>query len=113
MVVSINNGALNGVASVAADNTIVYTPGADFVGFERFTYVVTVDGIVSNSALVTIRVDAPVFIADDDSVIASSGSSSGCSLSYNPDGKIDPLLPGIVLISLIYLGWRSRKNSAR
>ena len=42
-----------------------------------------------------------------------SGSSSGCSLSYNPDGSIDPLLPGIVLVSLIYLGWRSRRNDAR
>jgi len=44
---------------------------------------------------------------------SSGSSSSGCSLSYNPDGKIDPLLPGIVLVSLIYLGWRSRENNAR
>ena len=113
VLVSINNGALNGVASVASDNTIVYTPRASFVGFERFTYLVTVDGIVSNSALVTIRVDEPVVIVDDDLDDDDGGSSSGCSLSYNPDGKIDPLLPGIVLISLIYLGWRSRRNDAR
>ena len=57
VVVSVNNAPLNGGAVVEADNTILYTPGADFVGFERFTYVVTVDGIVSNSALVTIRVE--------------------------------------------------------
>jgi len=43
----------------------------------------------------------------------SRGSGGGCSLSYNPDGKIDPLLPGIILVSLIYLGWRSRRNDAR
>ena len=59
VVVSITNGALNGVASVEDDNTIVYTPGTSFVGFERFTYSVTVDGVVSNTALITIKVDEP------------------------------------------------------
>ncbi len=108
VVVSINNAALNGVARVEDDNTIIYTPGIEFVGIERFTYVVTVDGIISSSALVTIRVDEPVVV-----VPVATGGSGRCSLSYNPDGKIDPLLPGIVLVSLIYLGWRSRKNDAR
>jgi hypothetical protein len=36
--------------------------------------------------------------------------SSGCSCSYSPDGSVDPLLPGLVLASLIYLGWRSKKK---
>lgn len=120
VVVSINNDPLNGVAGVEDDNTIIYTPGADFVGFERFTYVVTVDGIVSNSALVTIRVDEPVVVVDEPVVDLPvvvppivNDDSGGCSLSYNPDGKIDPLLPGIVLVSLMFLGWRSRRNDAR
>jgi len=105
VVVSINNDALNGAASVEADNTIIYTPGVDFVGFERFTYTVTVDDIVSNSALVTIRVDEPVV----DEPVATS--SSGCS--HSPDGSVDPLLPGLLLASLIYLGWRSKKSDVK
>ena len=42
--------------------------------------------------------------------ITSGSSSSGCSCSSSPDGSVDPLLPGLLLASLIYLGWRLRKT---
>ena len=41
--------------------------------------------------------------------ITSASTSNGCSCSYTPDGSVDPLLPGLLLASLIYLGWRSKK----
>ena len=49
---------LSGTASVEND-TIVYTPGEGFLGFERFTYRVTKDdgAVESNLALITVRVD--------------------------------------------------------
>jgi hypothetical protein len=39
--------------------------------------------------------------------------SSGCSCAYSPDGSVDPLLPGLVVASLIYLGWRSRSSDVK
>jgi uncharacterized repeat protein (TIGR01451 family)/CSLREA domain-containing protein len=39
------------------------------------------------------------------------GDSGWCS--YNPDARFDPLLPGLVLAGLAYLGWRLRKTGAR
>jgi hypothetical protein len=53
-------------------------------------------------------------VADvDDQPAPTSSSSSGCSCSYSPDGSVDPLLPGLILASLIYLGWRSRKSDIK
>ena len=38
------------------------------------------------------------------------GSSSACS--YSPDGRFDPVLPGLLLLALAYLAWRAKKKSA-
>ncbi|WP_376695922.1 choice-of-anchor F family protein [Wenzhouxiangella sp. EGI_FJ10305] len=56
--VTVVDAPLSGTAVVEND-TIVYTPGEGFLGFERFTYRVTedVDGTESNVALITVRVD--------------------------------------------------------
>ena len=43
----------------------------------------------------------------------TTSSSSGCSCSHSPDGSVDPLLPGLLLASLVYLGWRSKKNDVK
>jgi hypothetical protein len=83
VVVAVVDDALNGVAVVDGDNRIVYTPNEGFVGFERFTYRVTVDGKVSNTALITIRVDASVVIDEP----KKKSSSSGCSVG-NANGPI-------------------------
>lgn len=113
-VVSIDNAALNGTATVE-NNNIVYVPGDGYLGFDRFTYVVTVDGIESNSALVTVRVDEPVVIevpeeAPEEAATSSLRSSSGCSAG-RLDAKFDPILPGMLFIALAGLFMRRRKNN--
>ncbi len=55
-VITIVDEPLTGTA-VVDDRFIIYTPNPGFIGFERFTYRVTVDGVDSNAALVTVRVD--------------------------------------------------------
>lgn len=42
--------------------------------------------------------------------LPTGGSGNGCSCSHSPDGSVDPLLPGLLLAGLIYLGWRSKKR---
>ncbi len=44
---------------------------------------------------------------------SAATGSSGCSCAYSPDGSVDPLLPGLVVASLIYLGWRSRSSGVK
>ncbi len=46
----------------------------------------------------------------DDDGDTAPGDSSGFSCSYNPDGHFDPVLPGVLLIALAYLGWGLRKK---
>jgi len=38
------------------------------------------------------------------------GDSGWCS--YNPDARFDPMLPGLVLAALTYLGWRLKRKRA-
>ncbi|WP_414430625.1 choice-of-anchor F family protein [Alcanivorax sp. IL3] len=79
ILVSVDNTPLNGSAVVEEDNTIAYTPANGYVGSDRFTYNVLVDGKLSNSALITVRVDEPV-VDPADSVPFMESSSSGGSL---------------------------------
>jgi hypothetical protein len=49
-------------------------------------------------------------------VKVKSSSSGGGFCSYHPNGKFDPVLPGMVFISLLYLMWnssRSRRKGAK
>ena len=39
---------------------------------------------------------------------SSGGGSSGGLCSYDPNGRFDPVLPLLVMLSLIYLAWRRR-----
>ena len=66
--VTAGNGT-NGSTVVNADNTVTYTPNANFNGTDSFTYTVVDNlGLVSNTATVTVTVsavnDAPVAIDD-------------------------------------------------
>jgi uncharacterized repeat protein (TIGR01451 family) len=40
------------------------------------------------------------------------GSSDSGWCSYNPDARFDPMLPGLVLAALSYLGWRLKRKRA-
>lgn len=45
--------------------------------------------------------------------IATNDDSNGCLCSYNPDAPFDPVLPGLVLAVLVYLGWRLRQRDLK
>ena len=53
---------------------------------------------------------ATVTITDTDA--APGGSSGGGFCSYNPNGRFDPILPGIIIAAFVYLGWRLKKKRA-
>ena len=57
--VAVVTAPTNGVAVANGDNTITYTPNADYIGLDSFTYTVTDDkGLVSDEATVSINVVA-------------------------------------------------------
>lgn len=80
----------NGTAVVNDNQTVTYTAELGFIGEDSFTYTVDVDGEVSNVATVSVSV--------------VRRGSSGCTLGTG--GGFDPLLPGLVLFALGYLGLR-------
>jgi hypothetical protein len=92
----------------------------DLDGTSSVTVTLTLTGSVAGDATITASVtstaepDASAEPNNSASVLtkirSASDSSSGCSCSYSPDGSVDPLLPGLLLASLIYLGWRARKT---
>ena len=75
--ITIDNAPLSGTATIEADNTVSYTPNVGYIGLERFTYNIDVDGKASNSALITVRVDETIVIGEQEMKSSSSGSTSG------------------------------------
>jgi hypothetical protein len=53
----------------------------------------------------------PVDPVDPTPPPAADNDSGWCS--YNPNGRFDPVLPGLLLAGLAYLGWKLRKKSAK
>jgi hypothetical protein len=95
-----NSNALN-----ANDNGVMNILAGDVL---TATYIDADDGTggtdVEKTATATILAGAaPPPAADND--------SGWCS--YNPNGRFDPVLPGLLLAGLAYLGWRLKKKSAK
>lgn len=94
-VASVAPGA-HGSVAIGSDDTVIYTPDADYYGVDSFTYVVT-DGELTDTATVAVTVesvaDAPVAVddtatTDEDTaividVLANDGDVDGDSLSVN------------------------------
>ena len=86
--------AANGSVVDTGDGTITYTPNADFNGPDSFTYSVT-DGVdTSNTATVTVTVnavnDAPV--AGDDTAVTDEDTAVTFGFAGNDvDVDADPL----------------------
>lgn len=94
LTVSITNGPSNGTSYVTDDKEIEYTPALDFTGIEQFTYTVSDDGKVSNTGVVTVRVDEYL---DDEEVVSTGG---GCTMG-DPNAPKDPTLLLLMLASMI------------
>jgi hypothetical protein len=90
---------------------VVYTPRTDFVGFDRFTYNLEVDGKTSIAGVITVRVDEPV-VDDTEEAESDSGSGSGTvfGCSYNPGAPFDPTLPLAALAAIGGLVLRNRRK---
>jgi len=48
--------------------------------------------------------------ADFETVDFDLESDGGGFCSYNPGGRFDPVLPGMLIMALGYLGWRRAKS---
>ncbi|MEY0766217.1 Ig-like domain-containing protein [Providencia huaxiensis] len=90
--VIVTNGT-KGTATFDADGKLVYTPNRGEVGTDTITYQVTdKNGNVSNTATVTVTIDAAP-VANDDSVATKEGASVTIDVLHNDtdlDGDIDP-----------------------
>ncbi|MHA7809587.1 MAG: choice-of-anchor F family protein [Marinobacter adhaerens] len=95
--------------AVVENGNVVYTPAANFVGLDRFTYNLEVDGKTSTAGVITVRVDEPVA---EDPAETDSGEGSGPILgcSYNPGAPFDPTLPLAALAAIGGLVVRNRRK---
>jgi len=64
-------------------------------------------GAASSAEIVITDVAPPVIPP----VTPTSSSDGGGWCSYNPNGRFDPILPGMILAALAYLGWRLKKRA--
>ncbi len=110
--ISVADNPVAGIATVK-DGKVEYTPDDGFIGYDRFTYRVTVDGKPSNLALITVQVaEIPDQSPPDDSTphsVFRPSSSGGCAVG-RASGPVDPLLPGMLVIALIGLILRRRRK---
>jgi hypothetical protein len=118
--ININNPPVPSQGTAAVENgAIVFTPNENYTAFDvpaRFTYQVTVNEKVSNSALVTVRIDdtpeiyvPPVVEPEEATPSKGSGGLLGCS--YNPGAPFDPTLPLLALAAIAGLAYRKRRQA--
>jgi hypothetical protein len=92
--VTITTGPTNGTATVNEDNTITYTPNADFNGQDTFEYTVDNDDDDTNTATVTVTVTSDAvearavalsnraFVFDDGSVFGIAPALGATTLTF-------------------------------
>ncbi|MFV2069292.1 MAG: Ig-like domain-containing protein, partial [Pirellulales bacterium] len=86
MTSTVVDGPANGTLTLNANGSFTYTPGAQFVGSDSFTYTAS-DGVAtSNITTVTLLVEGNVFTVVEDS---GAGTSVG---TLRVDGLTDPLM---------------------
>jgi hypothetical protein len=86
--------AANGTAVLNGDGTVTYTPNADFVGTDTFTYEVADPGGASDTGIVTVTVTDPNGppVAVDDTVTTTVGTPVTLDPAANDtDPEDDPL----------------------
>ncbi len=78
----------SGAAVVNPDNTITYTPAANFAGADSFTYTIQDSfGQSSNAATVTVTVNPPGLNAVDDTATTQVGQSVTINVLANDTGE--------------------------
>ncbi|MFF2052931.1 Ig-like domain-containing protein [Leifsonia sp. NPDC058194] len=79
----------SGVASVAPDGTVVYTPRTGFAGRDEYTVIVCDDGTPQLCATGVVHVEVyPV--ATPDSAVTAPGTAVDIDVLGNDDGTVDP-----------------------
>lgn len=96
----IRKGAANGSLTINPNNTVTYVASGGFIGTDSVDFAVALDDDVSNDATLTIEVEEPL------TVNPNPGISSGGGCTIGDPGRFDPVLPGIVLAVLAWLGLR-------
>ena len=102
----------NGEAVVDSGRTITYTAEEGFEGEDTLTYTVTVDGVVSDAATVSVTVNAP----DDDPTGddptgdgAEDSDGCGCASASNSGAPFGAFLFALSLVALRIRYRRSRR----
>jgi len=109
LVVTAVNGAVNGTAIVNADNTITYTPNADFNGSEMLSYTISDGNGGTSVANIDLTINAvndnpvaldDVFMTDEDIPLAGSVfSDNGNGTDYDVDGDALSVQAGVLITS--------------
>lgn len=102
------NGAL-GQADVTdvATGAYTYTPNQDAIGTDSFTFKVNDGSVDSNIATITVTISDP-----PPPTIQASGGGGGGGCSLGRSGAVDPVLPLLFALSLLY-ALRRRVPGAR
>ena len=94
LIVSAVTQGANGTVVINGDNTVTYTPNADFNGGDSFTYTISDEEGASDTATVSVTItsvnDAPVAV-DDTLIVAKNGSDVVFALANDSDVDGDTL----------------------
>lgn len=99
IVVLLDSLPANGVALVLGDNSILYTPDADFFGVESFSYEVSdIDGdtAVADITVTVDNVDSTPVALDDSATVAEDGTTETAVLANDQE-----LLDGNMIVTLL------------